>query len=253
MGGGRLREGDGGDARIGREGGEICDKKGGADVCMETGDEVAEFTGVVAEWEKEERNNKSLAILPSPQHPTPALRSLTILPSPHHPSPALRFLAILLQLSGPSPPYPGLVPSLHMLVQELLLETLEKLLKDDFKTFCWYLEMEVLSGCKPIPPSRLEDASRTATVNRMIESYGEESAVKVTAAILKKMNNNDAAVKLENKYTGKTAAPSASSSAAAPAAAPAAPNTLLAQQGSVIIAPQFTSSSAGSVTVNFNK
>lgn len=43
-GGGTLR-GDGKDGRIvGRgEGGEICDSRGGADVEMETGDEVAEL------------------------------------------------------------------------------------------------------------------------------------------------------------------------------------------------------------------
>lgn len=45
-GGGTLREGDGGDgSSVGRgEGGEIWDGRGGADVEMETGDEVAEPT-----------------------------------------------------------------------------------------------------------------------------------------------------------------------------------------------------------------
>ncbi|KAF1394716.1 hypothetical protein PFLUV_G00004040 [Perca fluviatilis] len=136
-----------------------------------------------------------------------------------------------------------------MQVQELLLETLESLRKEDFKTLQWYLSMEVLAGCKPIPECRLEDASRTVTVRQMIESYREESAVKVTVEILKKMKNNDAAEKLQNKYAGRqTAATSASSSAVAPAA----PATLLAQQGSVIIAPQFTSSSAGTLNITMN-
>lgn len=62
MGGGVLREGDGGDARVVGEGGEICDRRGGSDVCMETGDEVAEVTGVVTEWEEEEKHNKSLDV-----------------------------------------------------------------------------------------------------------------------------------------------------------------------------------------------
>ncbi|TDH15781.1 hypothetical protein EPR50_G00012480 [Perca flavescens] len=136
-----------------------------------------------------------------------------------------------------------------MQVHEMLLETLETLRKEDFKTLQWYLSMEVLAGCQPIPQSRLEDAPRTVTVCKMIESYGKESAVKVTVEILKKMNNNYAAEKLENKCAGgKTAAPSASSSAVAPAA----PATLSAQQGSVIIAPQFTSSTAGAMTININ-
>ncbi|XP_078127005.1 uncharacterized protein LOC144531008 [Sander vitreus] len=137
-----------------------------------------------------------------------------------------------------------------MQVQELLLETLDTLRKEDFKTLQWYLSMEVLAGCKPIPESHLEDASRTATIRKMIESYNEELAVKVTVEILKKMKNNYAAEKLENKYAGgKTAAPSASSSAVAPAA----PATLTAQQGSVIIAPQFNSSTAGTMNITFNK
>ncbi len=51
MEGGILREGEGGDGRIvgEEEGGEIWDVRGGAGVEVETGDEVAEITGVVRE------------------------------------------------------------------------------------------------------------------------------------------------------------------------------------------------------------
>lgn len=48
--GGILKEGEGGRIVGDGEGGEICDGKGGAGVETETGDEVAEVTGVVSEW-----------------------------------------------------------------------------------------------------------------------------------------------------------------------------------------------------------
>lgn len=59
-GGGTLREGDGRDgSSVGRgEGGEIWDGRGGADVEMETGDEVAEVTGVAGGW-KRKRDNET--------------------------------------------------------------------------------------------------------------------------------------------------------------------------------------------------
>ena len=89
-----------------------------------------------------------------------------------------------------------------MLVAELLLETLEELRQDDFEKLKWYLSMNASAGYKPIPPSQLETASRLVTVSKIIESNGEEKAVNVTAEILKRMNNNDAAKRLMNKYAG---------------------------------------------------
>ncbi|KAL7403753.1 hypothetical protein ABVT39_004601 [Epinephelus coioides] len=117
-----------------------------------------------------------------------------------------------------------------MLVPQLLLETLKELQDDDFETLKWYLSMDILEGCKPIPKSRLGKAPRTDTVSRMIESYGEESAVKVTVEILRKMGNNNAAEKLKSRYAGgKTTKPPTAAPVAPPAAPPAAPATLLDQ------------------------
>ncbi|KAF0037086.1 hypothetical protein F2P81_009960 [Scophthalmus maximus] len=87
-----------------------------------------------------------------------------------------------------------------MQVSHLLLETLEELVDDDFRTFKWYLATDVLDGCRPIPKSRLDKASRTETVTKMIASYCHEPAVKVTVEILKSMNFNDDAEKLKNRY-----------------------------------------------------
>ncbi len=89
-----------------------------------------------------------------------------------------------------------------MAVPQLLLETMEDLLKKELEMLKWYLSLEILDGCKPIPRSRLERASRTDTVSKMIENYGEESAVNVTVAILRKMNFNTAAEELKSKYAG---------------------------------------------------
>ncbi|XP_070776903.1 NACHT, LRR and PYD domains-containing protein 10-like [Enoplosus armatus] len=143
-----------------------------------------------------------------------------------------------------------------MLVQQLLLETLEELRNDDFKMLKWYLSLKILDGCKPIAKSRLETASRAETVSRMSESYGEESAVSVTAAILKKMNFNGAAVRLQNTYAeGQPATPSTSSSAVAPPAAAefAAPAKLSAQHGSVIIAPTVAGGTSGTWNITIHK
>ncbi|XP_049900336.1 uncharacterized protein LOC126390196 isoform X2 [Epinephelus moara] len=137
-------------------------------------------------------------------------------------------------------------------------QLLEDLGDDDFETLKWYLSMDILEGCKPIPKSRLGKAPRTDTVSRMIESYGEESAVKVTVEILRKMGNINAAEKLKNRYAAPLAAPAAPPAApvlppAAPVASPAAPATMSAQHGSVIIAPTVSGSTAGTWNITVNK
>lgn len=170
-----------------------------------------------------------------------------------------------------------------MPVPQLLFDTLEDLVNDEFKTFKWYLSQRLLDSCSPIRRSHLEMASRTETVSKMTESYGEELAVNITAEILKKMGFNSTAAELKRKYAGavgdsdwpKTVRfwcvflhasvmivcvsifssaegrmPSTSSSAVAP---PAAPATMMAQQGSVIIAPSVTGGTSGSWNITINK
>ncbi|XP_071359594.1 caspase b-like [Trachinotus anak] len=139
-----------------------------------------------------------------------------------------------------------------MAVPELLLDTLDGMNNADFGKFKWYLSIDVLDGCKPIPVSRLEDAPRTETVSKVIQTYGEELAVSVTHEVLRKMNMNNAAQKLKNAYAGgKTAVPSTSSSAAAPLHS--APAPLSAQQGGVVIAPTISGSTTGSVNITIHK
>ncbi|XP_040891263.1 pyrin-like [Toxotes jaculatrix] len=138
-----------------------------------------------------------------------------------------------------------------MLVPQLLLESLEWLTSDDFQTFKWYLSMKILEDCRPIPKSRLETASQRETVTKMMDSYGEESAVNIAVEVLKKMNINDVAKKLMNAYAeGKTAAPTTCSSVT-PAPSPG-PTTISAQNGSMVFAPKIIGSNIGSFTITTN-
>lgn len=89
-----------------------------------------------------------------------------------------------------------------MLVPELLLEKLQDLTNDEYKHFKWYLAMKIVDSCKPIPKSILEGQDRMDTVSCMIDSYGEATAVKVSVAILRKMNVNNNADDLEGKFEG---------------------------------------------------
>lgn len=82
----------------------------------------------------------------------------------------------------------------------LLLDTLDELGTNDFKRFLWNLTQPVLDECPPIRKGHLENADRQDAVSKMIDSYGEEMAVSVTAEILKRMNNNNAAEKLKRAY-----------------------------------------------------
>uniref|UniRef100_A0A3P9C8K6 Pyrin domain-containing protein n=1 Tax=Maylandia zebra TaxID=106582 RepID=A0A3P9C8K6_9CICH len=84
----------------------------------------------------------------------------------------------------------------------LLLEKLQDLTNDEYKHFKWYLAMKIVDSCKPIPKSKLEGQDRMDTVSCMIDSYGEATAVKVSVAILRKMNVNNIADDLEGKFEG---------------------------------------------------
>ncbi|XP_038817583.1 uncharacterized protein LOC120018447 [Salvelinus namaycush] len=76
-----------------------------------------------------------------------------------------------------------------------LLNTLEKLDQSDLKTFQFHLTHDV-DG--PISRSQLEDADRLVTVDRMVQSYCDEGAVKITLEVLRKMDQNKLADELEN-------------------------------------------------------
>ncbi|XP_039529116.1 NACHT, LRR and PYD domains-containing protein 12-like isoform X3 [Pimephales promelas] len=79
-------------------------------------------------------------------------------------------------------------------VKELLLNSLMELGKKDLKLFQWHLKMdEHIFNCE------LENADRCNTVDKMVACFGPEKAWKITVEILRKMNQNDLAERLENK------------------------------------------------------
>ncbi|KAJ7988121.1 hypothetical protein DPEC_G00320340 [Dallia pectoralis] len=81
---------------------------------------------------------------------------------------------------------------------EALLTILEDLGTAEFKTFKWYLTQPVLESFPSIPVSRLENAERTDVVDKMVQTYNLDGAARITVAVLKKMNQNSLAFKLEN-------------------------------------------------------
>ncbi|KAJ3614841.1 hypothetical protein NHX12_018411 [Muraenolepis orangiensis] len=78
-----------------------------------------------------------------------------------------------------------------------LLNTLEDLTTEDFRKFKWFLSQSVLTDLNPIRKSRLEDLPRYETVDHMLESYCDGPALSITLEILRKMNHNQTARKLE--------------------------------------------------------
>ncbi|XP_036436227.1 caspase recruitment domain-containing protein 8-like isoform X2 [Colossoma macropomum] len=72
-------------------------------------------------------------------------------------------------------------------IQEVLLDTLRELKQKDLQIFHWHL-INGVEGFPCIPKALLERADRLDTVDKMIRRYGRSGAVRITQAVLKKMN-----------------------------------------------------------------
>uniref|UniRef100_A0A3B3TGA0 Pyrin domain-containing protein n=1 Tax=Paramormyrops kingsleyae TaxID=1676925 RepID=A0A3B3TGA0_9TELE len=70
-------------------------------------------------------------------------------------------------------------------------------LDDELKRFKFHLNTQVLQEFQPIPVSQLERADRMDTVKKMKDYYNTEGALRVTHAVLKKMEMNDLAKKVQ--------------------------------------------------------
>ncbi|XP_048025268.1 NACHT, LRR and PYD domains-containing protein 12-like [Megalobrama amblycephala] len=80
-------------------------------------------------------------------------------------------------------------------VRELIKNSLKNLGTAHLKEFQWYLKNhECLST------SEMENADVLDTVDRMVERFGSEEAMKIMVDILKKMNQYNLAEELENKH-----------------------------------------------------
>ncbi|KAK7160994.1 hypothetical protein R3I94_003840 [Phoxinus phoxinus] len=80
-------------------------------------------------------------------------------------------------------------------VEELLVNSLRDLLKDDLKHFQWYLTSQ-----KHISKSEMENADVLDTVEKMVARFRPKGAVQITVDILKNINQNNLAQKLENEH-----------------------------------------------------
>ncbi|RXN22430.1 LRR and PYD domains-containing 3-like protein [Labeo rohita] len=81
-------------------------------------------------------------------------------------------------------------------VKYLLENTLMDLVNADLKWFQQRLE----DDHKCISKSEMENADRLKTVNKMVECFGPEEAVKIMVGILRKINQNELAEQLENEH-----------------------------------------------------
>ncbi|KAL7403879.1 hypothetical protein ABVT39_006269 [Epinephelus coioides] len=86
---------------------------------------------------------------------------------------------------------------------EDLLNALEDLKDDEFKTFKWYLQQpDILGGYQAIKVFKLEKADRRDTVNVMVNTYKPHGALKVTKKVLEKINRNDLVQSLSDTSSG---------------------------------------------------
>ncbi|KAF4114104.1 hypothetical protein G5714_004327 [Onychostoma macrolepis] len=74
-------------------------------------------------------------------------------------------------------------------VKDLLVDSLKELVEADLKEFQWKLKND--HEC--IPQSEMENADRLKTVDKLVDCFGPEEAVKITVDILRKMKQNDLA------------------------------------------------------------
>ncbi|KAG9342829.1 hypothetical protein JZ751_015701, partial [Albula glossodonta] len=140
-------------------------------------------------------------------------------------------------------------------VAGLLASTLDELLADQLKRFRWNLTYDVPEGFRPIPKGKLENKDVPDTVDKMLDSYGEEGAVKVTLYVLMKTGQNDLAQKLEKDYTTAEAGGNAADhNDQAPTDLRSVPcHSIAAQTGASVAAPQLQGCNvAGNINVTMN-
>lgn len=87
-------------------------------------------------------------------------------------------------------------------ISSLLLEHLDELVQDDFKTFKSFLTYNMVQGIEPIPCSRLENAKQFDVVKLMVDKYDESHAAEITAQILEKISQKKLANNLKKKLEG---------------------------------------------------
>lgn len=89
-------------------------------------------------------------------------------------------------------------------LKKFLLECLEDLTSEDFKTFKWHLcDKNGLESFTAIPKSELEDADRTDTVDQMVKNYCTNT-IEVTKIIFGMMQQNSLVERLSSYPNSET-------------------------------------------------
>lgn len=88
-------------------------------------------------------------------------------------------------------------------LEEQLWGTLQRLTKDQFQSFKWFLKKRVLEGFPGIQEAPLEEAGRRETVDLMVQKYQGSGALKVTLEVLRKISRNDLVEELLEAVKGK--------------------------------------------------
>lgn len=81
-------------------------------------------------------------------------------------------------------------------IAKLLKDYLDDLDKPMLSEFKWYLCQYKERGSRPIQRSQLENTSRTETVDKLVQAYGDEGAVVTAVDVLYRMRLNDLATQL---------------------------------------------------------
>lgn len=82
-------------------------------------------------------------------------------------------------------------------IMDLLFCTLDELEQTDLKRFKMHLSERTLEECEPIPRGRLEGSDATDVAFKVMQAYGEGGSVTMTLTILRKMNLNNLADRLQ--------------------------------------------------------
>ncbi|KAJ8406846.1 hypothetical protein AAFF_G00297620 [Aldrovandia affinis] len=84
-------------------------------------------------------------------------------------------------------------------VSSLLVDALDELEEKDVKRFKWALSQDMLEGFRHIPRGQLENRDIMDMVDRMVDTYGGEGALRITLHILQKIDQNELAERLQQE------------------------------------------------------